>query len=110
MWRTMADETICQDPREYFLTVMRYRLKQISNEWTEVVNKLSTNIREHEQVVLSNSTRQYSSRSRKVVTKLQVLSKMLLLNISNTVDSCGEFCRHPALDFQSDADPTDPRP
>ncbi|KIX03974.1 uncharacterized protein Z518_07527 [Rhinocladiella mackenziei CBS 650.93] len=106
---TLADGNF-QNPREYFLTVMRYRLEQIQNEWTQVVDKLNTGIREQEQILLSGSRRPCLSKSRDFVTKVQLLSKKLLFDLSNTVDSCEEFCRQPALDFQSASESTDRRP
>jgi hypothetical protein len=44
-----ADKPI-RNPREYFLMVFRIRIKQITREWQQVVEKVSQSIREYEQV------------------------------------------------------------
>ena len=47
--KTMADGKF-QTPREYFLTVLRFRIQQIKSEWRQVVGKLKESIRGYEQV------------------------------------------------------------
>lgn len=106
--QTPAEGTF-NDPREYFLTVLRYRLEQILNEWMRVVQVLETSIHEHKNLLLSSSRRKYSSKSRDFVTKLQLLSQDLLSLISQTVNSYEEFCHQPAFDFRSVSDSTDRR-
>jgi hypothetical protein len=44
-----AEKTI-QTPREYFLTVLRVRIAQVTREWERVVAKVGQSIREYEQV------------------------------------------------------------
>lgn len=39
-----------QEPREYFLEVLRCRLHQVTCEWQQVVQNIKESIREHEQV------------------------------------------------------------
>ena len=106
---TLADGKF-QNPREYFLTVLRYRLEQVKNEWIHVVEKLEKNKREYEQIFLSHSRRHNLSKFRDFVTKARWLSKKLSLDLSKTIDSCEEFCSQPAVDFQSTSEFTDPRP
>jgi hypothetical protein len=44
-----ADKSI-QNPRTYFLTVFRIRIKQVKREWQQVVAKVQHSVREYEQV------------------------------------------------------------
>jgi len=40
-----------KDPREWFLTVLEYRLDQIKGEWRQVVQKIDQSVRDYEKVV-----------------------------------------------------------
>ena len=81
-----------QNPREYFLTILRYRLEQVKNEWIPVVEKLKRTDREYEQIFLSTSKSQHLSQSREFITKVRWLSKKLALDLSKTIDFCEKFC------------------
>jgi hypothetical protein len=105
---TIADGKF-QNPREYFLTVLRYRLEQVKNEWVQVVQKLKESNREYRQIFLSRS-RQSFPKARGSVIRTKWLSKTLLVDLSKTIEFCERFCRQPAVDFRSASELTDPRP
>jgi hypothetical protein len=84
-------------PREYFLTVMRFRVEQGTNEWRKVVKMFTRCSRQYEQALLSASGNRPSTASRTFVTKAKCLSKKLFLELSTTVKALEEFCDEPAI-------------
>jgi hypothetical protein len=101
------DETPTHNPREFFLTMLRFRIDQVKNEWTKVVERLKKSIREYERSFLSVSGEDSSSKSRNFVTQVKWLSKKLFLDLSETVSLCEEFCLEPVLDLQSGSESSD---
>lgn len=84
-------------PCEYFLTVLGFRLQQVTNEWIKLVNLLTKCSRQCEQTLLSTSGNCPSTASRKFVTKANYLSKKLHWEITTTVKALEEFCNEPAI-------------
>lgn len=79
-------------PREYFLTVLRFRIQQATNEWIKVVELLTNCGRQWEQTLLPTSGRYPLAEAQSRVLFAKWLSQKLLLDISNTITSCEEFC------------------
>jgi hypothetical protein len=104
---TLADGKL-QNPREFFLMVLKYRLEQVANEWRKVVEELRKRNREYRNIFLSCSRRQFPSEARERVTKGKWLSRRLSLDLKKTVDFCEQFCCQPAVNFQSMAESEDP--
>ncbi|KAE9375126.1 hypothetical protein N431DRAFT_402425 [Stipitochalara longipes BDJ] len=115
----MDAEKAISTPREYFLSVFRIRIAQVTREWEQVVSKVRQSIRIYEQThrySLCQEGTQSSSMSHKehdeIVRKSRdwiILAKglttKLLLHLSKTVDACEEFCLNHALYFQDLSEP-----
>ncbi|KEF55804.1 uncharacterized protein A1O9_08555 [Exophiala aquamarina CBS 119918] len=89
--------TTTRNPREYFLTVLRFRLQQVTNEWTKVVEMFIKRCRQQELTLLSTSSKHPSIESQKSVIRAKCLSKKLLLAISDTITCIEEFCEEPLI-------------
>lgn len=79
-------------PREYFLTVLRFRIQQATNEWIKVVELLTNCGRKWEQTLHPTSGKYPLAEAKKRVLYAKWLSQKLFLDISNTITSCEELC------------------
>lgn len=107
------------DPRVYFLTVFRIRIRQVKNEWQQVVVKVEESIRDyvyvHEHSVSLSGQRSTAEeaddhdakarKSRTWVIQVRMLTKLLLIGLSKTVNACEKFCTKYAIYFRNQSQP-----
>lgn len=79
-------------PREYFLTILRIRLQQVTCEEEKVVGMLTKCNRQWEQTLVPSSGKYSLKEAKKCIMAANHHSKKVSKNISSIITSCEDLC------------------